>query len=65
MSTQQTENKRYLKTDEVAALLNCYPGTVRQMVKDNRIEFVKVGRCLRYPADAIKKMVHTMEDMPS
>jgi excisionase family DNA binding protein len=42
-----------LTADEVAALLRATPRFVRRLVAERRIEYVKVGRLVRFEAAAV------------
>ena len=46
-------DKVYLRTEEVARLLDVSDRTIRRMVKDGRLPSLRVGRLIRIPASAV------------
>ncbi|GAA0478158.1 hypothetical protein Aca07nite_45040 [Actinoplanes capillaceus] len=46
-------NDELLTADEVAARLRATPRFVRRLVSERRIEYVKVGRLVRFEVDAL------------
>jgi excisionase family DNA binding protein len=50
-------SEELLTGDEVAARLKTTPRFVRRLVAERRIEYVKVGRLVRFPASAVEEYV--------
>jgi excisionase family DNA binding protein len=48
---------KLLTTDEVAVLLNVHPNTVRNMVKQGRLDIVRVGSSVRFETEAVRQFV--------
>ena len=50
-----TADETLLTTDEVSEMLRISPRTIEKWVRQRRIPYLKVGRCVRfYRADVIK-----------
>lgn len=50
--------------DEVAALLRATPRFVRRLVAERRIEYVKVGRLVRFEAVAVAAYIERNRVVP-
>jgi excisionase family DNA binding protein len=50
-------SEKLLTSDEVAALLKATPRFVRRLVAQRRIEYVKVGRLVRFQESAVADYV--------
>jgi excisionase family DNA binding protein len=50
-------SEKLLTSDEVAALLKATPRFVRRLVAQRRIEYVKVGRLVRFQESAVTDYV--------
>jgi excisionase family DNA binding protein len=53
-----------LTGDEVAAVLKATPRFVRRLVAERRIEYVKVGRLVRFPATAVEEYIERNRVVP-
>lgn len=51
------EIKRMLTVEEFAAEVGWKPATVRQKVWRREIEFVRVGRCIRFKRETAEKLI--------
>lgn len=45
-----------LRTQRVAAVLNCHPGSVRRAIRQGRIKAVRVGQQWRVSAEELARM---------
>jgi len=52
---------KLLTVDQVAALTGWKPGTIRQKVWRREIDYLKLGRSIRFKEETIKKMVENSE----
>jgi len=50
-------NDQLMRTDDVAVLLDVHPNTVRNLVKQGRLEVVRVGSSVRFEAETVRKFV--------
>jgi len=53
-----------LTADEVAARLRATPRFVRRLVAERRIEYVKVGRLVRFEASAVAAYIDSNRVVP-
>jgi excisionase family DNA binding protein len=49
--------ERLLTVDELAELVGWKPATVRQKVWRRQIEFVRVGRSIRFRPESVEKLI--------
>lgn len=54
---ERTEPGRLLTIDQTAAALGVGRTTTRKLVRTGQLEAVRVGRCVRVPADAVDELV--------
>jgi excisionase family DNA binding protein len=58
MDMGSSDQSRYLRTSDVARLLQVSPGTVSAWAKDGKLPFLRtLGGQRRYPEEAIKALV--------
>ncbi len=57
MTGEQTIQRLFYTTHEVATIFGVDNNTVRKMAKDGRLPFIKFGRSLRYPKQTIDATV--------
>lgn len=50
-------SKRLMTVEEFAAEVGWKPATVRQKVWRREIEFVRMGRCIRFRPETIEKLI--------
>ena len=55
---------KLMTTDEVADLLNVRPSTIRKWVHLEQIPVVRLGRAVRFRADALEKWVNERSQQP-
>jgi len=49
-----------LKIDQVAEILNVGRSSVDELVRSNRIRYVRIGKLIRIPRDAVYEFLHEM-----
>jgi excisionase family DNA binding protein len=60
------ELPRYLRTTEVAAILQVSPKTVSRWAKEGKLPFLKtLGGHRRYPAAEIRQLAHDLQVQPT
>ena len=52
-----SKGRELLKVRQTAERLTVTEALVRKMIAQRRIEFVRIGRCIRIPADVVEMMV--------
>jgi excisionase family DNA binding protein len=57
-------NEELLTGEEVAALLKAKPRFVRRLVAERRIEYVKVGRLVRFRESAVNDYIERNRVVP-
>ena len=56
---KQGRNANLLDVNEAAERLGIRPATVRQWIYTRKIPVVRVGRCVRVPAEAITRLIES------
>lgn len=54
---RQLAQRPLLTVNEVAERLAVTPATIRKRILERRIDFVKIGRCVRIPESAVEKLL--------
>ncbi|MFC1543065.1 helix-turn-helix domain-containing protein [Candidatus Neomarinimicrobiota bacterium] len=57
--------ERYYSVDSAAVMLDCSAQYFRNLIRDRKIAYVKIGRMVRIPGNEIDKLLEhhpTMED---
>lgn len=60
LETNDHDPLRLLTTDEVAALLQVHPLTVRRAVANKKLRCIRLGRSTRFRREDVTKYVHQM-----
>ncbi|HXX76252.1 MAG TPA: helix-turn-helix domain-containing protein [Nitrospiraceae bacterium] len=50
-------SKQLLSVTEVATRLGLKPATIRRLILERRIPYVKLGRAVRIPVEAVEAMI--------
>lgn len=54
---KRSEQKKWLKTDEVKKLLKISPGTLQSLRVNGTLQFSRIGNIIYYDAEHIEKML--------
>lgn len=53
-------DKMLLSPEQAAEVIGVYPSMVRQWVKTGKLPHIRIGRCIRIPAQAVEAFAHNL-----